>query len=124
MVRLVMDDIIEFYDGIQLAYMVDKSSFDLKRYIATHSVDDGVYLAARVSQDQKEALDAGLVDVKSVMMAPHNNEWMVVLDPLLLPLSQQDRMRLDEYCGIPVQYEAVFEDWAIPDSGLFITDIR
>ena len=119
-----MDDIIEFYDGIQLAYMVNKSSFGIKRYIATHSVDDGVYLAARITQAQKEALDAGLVDVKSVMMSPYSDEWIIVLDPLLLPLTQQDRMRIDEYCGIPVNYDPVFENWAIPSSGLFITDIR
>lgn len=117
-----MDDVIEFYDGIQLAYMVDRSS--LKRYIATHSIDDGVYLAARISQDQKDALDAGSIDVKSVMMAAYENEWMVVLHSILLPISQQNVMKLDEYCGIPSRYDPVFESWAIPDSGLFITDIR
>ncbi|MCK9532846.1 MAG: hypothetical protein M0R77_20370 [Gammaproteobacteria bacterium] len=119
-----MSDVIEYYDGIQLAYMKRSRTGIGQTYLAVHSVDDGVFLASRISTSQKKQLEDGIKDVKTVMMQPYKGELYIVLDPLLLPISQQNRMKLDEYCGIPVEYDPVFDEWALPSPGLFITDIR
>lgn len=118
-----MKEIITFYDGIQLAFMRNSKKRS-HTYLVAHSVDDGVYLASRVSAVQVKLLYCGKVDVKTVMKLPFNGEMYIVIDPLLLPTSQQNRMSLDEYCSIPVEYDPIFDQWAIPNDGLFITDLQ
>lgn len=123
MLRFVMDEVLTYYDGIQLAFMSIGRSKSAKRFIATQSLDDGVFLASRISKSQLNDLKTGILDVKTAMKNPFNGEFYIVLDVLILPTNQHHWVRLDEYFSIPVQYDPVFDRWAIPSSGLFLTDL-
>lgn len=123
MLRLVMGEIITFYDGIQLAFMSIGRSRSAKKFIVAHSIDDGVYLAARISSSQLSSLKKGEIDVKTVMKNPFCDEYYIALDPLVMPANHYNNLQLDEYFSIPVQYDPVFDRWAIPSAGLFLTDL-
>lgn len=124
MLRFVIAEIITYYDGVQLAFMTIGRAASAKKFIAAHTIDDGTFLASRISKNQLADLKSGILDVKTIMKNPYNGEYYIVLDPLMLPVNQQNRLRLDQYFSIPVQYDPVFDDWAIPDDGLFLNDLE
>lgn len=122
MLRFMMDEVLTYYDGIQLAFMsIGRSATE--KFLVAQSLDDEVFLASRVSAKQVIDLRSGTLDVKTAMKNPHKGEFYILLDPILVPTTKPGVIGIDEYFSIPVQYDPVFDRWAIPSSGLFLTDL-
>lgn len=125
MARFSIVEVIMYYDGLQLAlvYDIEKSkSLDDEKYIACQSLDDGVYLATKISGIQLEDFKNDRIDVRSLMTNPYKGDIYILIHPEM----GSDYIQLNSLCefyGFKVDvFNPAFLDWVIPDGDLYYSD--